>query len=296
MLGTETQWQSVEAPPGGQWLARNWKLILELAFLSWPYPWLQAFLCSLWICKPWGYHPKNHHVCRFEVSASKNSEFLSKLFSPLSNSRSQAKVITERDGWPQVFEDAIVARWASDKPLSTPYTPSILPTTTPQSTSKRVVGLVAWNLRQLGRTYQSKQYSNIIANIQLAASYLNIMTLVILSFCQYFFCWLFYRESLTSLRRKNFRKGSMNVWRSRHHLCSLCFSSLLFFQFKITTKAIQNPQGPRYLSHGISGTSFLCSFCFTNPFIPNMSPAILTLWEKPLCFSKYHILLCCTAS
>src|SRR5579875_289004 len=86
--------------------------------------------------------------------------------------------MTENDGWPRVFEEAILARWASDKPISTPYAPFVPPTTTPQTTSERVVGIVSQNLRQLGRTYHSKLYNNIISNIELAASYLNIMNLV----------------------------------------------------------------------------------------------------------------------
>ena len=100
----------------------------------------------------------------------------------LLNLSSQARVLTENDGWPRVFEEAIIARWARDKPLSTPYLPSVTPTNTPQSTSEQVVELVAQNLHQLGRMYQSKQYSNIISNVQLAALYLNIMALVIHSF------------------------------------------------------------------------------------------------------------------
>ena len=47
--------------------------------------------------------------------------------------------------------------------------------------TEHVVEYATRNLRRLGKSYQFKHYGNILANIQLAASYLCIMNLVIVS-------------------------------------------------------------------------------------------------------------------
>lgn len=85
-------------------------------------------------------------------------------------------MITETDGWPGVFEDAIAALWNSP-PHAAPgrimiqHSPS-------QTVSQKVAASVVENLHHLRLAFQSKFVGNIIQNIQLAASYLSIMTLV----------------------------------------------------------------------------------------------------------------------
>lgn len=90
--------------------------------------------------------------------------------------KKQAKVITEKDGWPTVFEEAIVALW------NTPPTDASRPMMVEQplalNVSQKVAASVVQNLRHLTLSFQSKFVHNIIQNIQLAASYLGIMLLV----------------------------------------------------------------------------------------------------------------------
>ncbi|KAE9383933.1 hypothetical protein BT96DRAFT_1008618 [Gymnopus androsaceus JB14] len=74
-----------------------------------------------------------------------------------------AKVITEKDGWPTIFEEAVIARWNTNTPVSGSRGPIITKQSSPQNVSQKAI--------------QSKALGNIIHNIQLAASYLSIMTL-----------------------------------------------------------------------------------------------------------------------
>jgi hypothetical protein len=88
----------------------------------------------------------------------------------------QASVITEGDGWPRVFEDAIVARWNHQR---SPPKPSAIPShKADQAVSAKIAQSVAFNLNSLRQDYKGKQYAHILSNIQLAASYFGIMTLV----------------------------------------------------------------------------------------------------------------------
>lgn len=76
----------------------------------------------------------------------------------------------------QVFEEAIVALWNSP-PNVTPD-PIVVEQSPSKTVSERVAASVVRNLTDLTRTFKSKYVGNIIQNIQLAASYLSIMTLV----------------------------------------------------------------------------------------------------------------------
>lgn len=87
-------------------------------------------------------------------------------------------MITEDPGWPGIFEEAIGALWSSNStPNAAPNPPTVLQTPG-QSVSQKVAAFVVQNLTHLSTTFKSKSVGNIIQNIQLAAGYLNIMTLV----------------------------------------------------------------------------------------------------------------------
>ena len=88
----------------------------------------------------------------------------------------QAKVITDKDGWPGIFEEAIGALWNS--PLNIAPGPIVVEQSPSQTVSQKVAASVVQNLNHLTLVFQSKFVGNIIQNIQLAASYLSIMTLV----------------------------------------------------------------------------------------------------------------------
>lgn len=85
-------------------------------------------------------------------------------------------MITESDGWPGVFEEAIIALW-NTPPTASP-TPIAVEQSLSQNVHQKVAASVVQNLHHLTLTFQSKFVGNIIQNIQLAASYLGIMMLV----------------------------------------------------------------------------------------------------------------------
>lgn len=88
----------------------------------------------------------------------------------------QAKVLTEKEGWPKIFEEAICARWNTPPPSSS--APMIVEQSMSQDVSQKVAALVVQNLTFLKSTFRSKFVGNIIQNIHLAAAYLNVLTVV----------------------------------------------------------------------------------------------------------------------
>lgn len=87
-------------------------------------------------------------------------------------------MITQGDGWPGIFEDAIMALWNS--PPHPPCGPMVVEQSLSQTVSQKVAASVVENLSHLAFISESRFVGNIIQNIQLAASYLSIMTLVCL--------------------------------------------------------------------------------------------------------------------
>ncbi|KAE9384537.1 hypothetical protein BT96DRAFT_950498, partial [Gymnopus androsaceus JB14] len=79
-----------------------------------------------------------------------------------------ASFLTENQGWPKIFKDAIVARWNARNFICASSRSHV-----PQT----VAASVAKNLRNLSDTFRSKYHGNILNNIQLAASYLSIMVI-----------------------------------------------------------------------------------------------------------------------
>lgn len=85
--------------------------------------------------------------------------------------------MTEPPGWPRIFEEAIIARWAncnqateiSDEDSGVPETGDVF---------QRTAQSLRQNLRHVRKSLHSKHYGNIVTNIELAAAYLSIMTLV----------------------------------------------------------------------------------------------------------------------
>lgn len=75
-----------------------------------------------------------------------------------------------------IFEEAIVARWHSPAPDI--QAPAVVAETSLKNVAQKVAASVLRNLGQLTETFKSKQMGNIINNIELAASYLSVMTLV----------------------------------------------------------------------------------------------------------------------
>ncbi|KAE9389205.1 hypothetical protein BT96DRAFT_947038 [Gymnopus androsaceus JB14] len=88
-----------------------------------------------------------------------------------------ASFLTENQGWPKIFEDAIVARWNARTSSAPPPAPSTDTLSSSHSVPQTVAASVAKNLRNLSDTFRSKYHGNILNNIQLAASYLSIMSL-----------------------------------------------------------------------------------------------------------------------
>lgn len=87
----------------------------------------------------------------------------------------QAKVLTDKDGWPKIFEEAIIAKWNTPPlPPSRPMVAEKSMTQVPQ----QIAASVVQNLTYLTSTLQSKFVGNIIQNIQLAAAYLSLITIV----------------------------------------------------------------------------------------------------------------------
>ncbi|KAF5343519.1 hypothetical protein D9757_014940 [Collybiopsis confluens] len=95
-----------------------------------------------------------------------------------------AKIITENDGWPRILEDAFLARrndrQKQQKNGITSESVNISGPSSTQNVSRKVAESVFHNLQHLNKTHQSKQFDNIISNIQLAAAYLSVMTLGVL--------------------------------------------------------------------------------------------------------------------
>lgn len=98
----------------------------------------------------------------------------------------KAGVLLEEPGWPQIFADAVVARWNSNKtahpPANAPSSESTSSTTL-EEPALVIAKAVIRNLNLIKVVDHSRQFSNIITNIQLAAAYLSIMSLV----CSVFF-------------------------------------------------------------------------------------------------------------
>lgn len=99
-------------------------------------------------------------------------------FSHISNTKIifQARIITEKDSWPSIFEEAIAARW--NAPITETLRPIVFQPPSHQGVPQQVAASVVQNLGNLKKAFQSKHMGNIINNIELAASYLSIMTLV----------------------------------------------------------------------------------------------------------------------
>jgi len=186
----------------------------------------------------------------------------------------------------------MLARWASDRAASAPFLHPVLPLTTPDKTSARVIEIVAKNLRQLGKTYQAKQYGNMIANISLAASYLNIMTLVTHSFS------LSHHLLLTSPS-----KGVVDVPKDAEFpekvdeclklyalpaIPSPC-TILPFSQFELAAAVVWSSQASQHLVGRISSPTLLRPGHLSNPFIPNMPSPSVTLRKKPFRSGKCHM-------
>lgn len=92
--------------------------------------------------------------------------------------------MTEKDGWPSIFADAFIAR-RNTKPANNTEVPVHVEEGSLQNVAQKVAASVIQNLGLLKATFRSKYMANIISNIELAASYLAIMTLVRLSFLHY---------------------------------------------------------------------------------------------------------------
>lgn len=88
----------------------------------------------------------------------------------------QARGLTEGDGWPSVFEEALAARW--NQPPTAPPQHTIQENSMSSSVPQKVTASVIQNLTHLTSTFKSKSVGNIIQNIQLAASCLSVMTVV----------------------------------------------------------------------------------------------------------------------
>lgn len=85
-------------------------------------------------------------------------------------------MLTEPEGWPKVFEDAIIARW--NAPPLAPSTAALPEQSLTQKVSQQIAVSVVRNLTNLSSTLKSKFVGNIIQNIQLAAAYLSVMLVV----------------------------------------------------------------------------------------------------------------------
>lgn len=85
-------------------------------------------------------------------------------------------MFTDKDGWPKVFEEAIAARWNSPPPAGPG--PMVVEHSLSQNVSQIVAASVVKNLNYLTSTFKSKFVGNIIQNIQLAAAYLSVLTVV----------------------------------------------------------------------------------------------------------------------
>lgn len=85
----------------------------------------------------------------------------------------QAKPLLEPAGWPKIIEEAVLARLSKpptyDAPTSAASEGSVL---------RLLANAVKLNLTHLRTTAHAKQFQNIVANIDLAAAYLSIMTVV----------------------------------------------------------------------------------------------------------------------
>jgi hypothetical protein len=91
---------------------------------------------------------------------------------------SQAKPLTDPSGWPHIFQEAVIARWANGGSPATPSFDILLPSASYANESHVVAHSVVHSLQQLRSMTQLKKYENILINIQLAASFLGIMSLV----------------------------------------------------------------------------------------------------------------------
>lgn len=88
----------------------------------------------------------------------------------------KGKVLLDTEGWPKVFEDAIIARWNSP-PFSHP-SPMAIDQSSTQNVSQQIAASVVRNLTRLSSSFKSKFVVNIIQNIELAAVYLSLMLVV----------------------------------------------------------------------------------------------------------------------
>ncbi|KAF5344299.1 hypothetical protein D9757_015377 [Collybiopsis confluens] len=93
--------------------------------------------------------------------------------------RRVAKQLTQIPGWPTVIEEALFARWSHRGPNSTvPSIPSsALPSCDSGDPAHSLARSVLLNLTGIHQNAKSKQYANIVTNIELAAAYLGVMTL-----------------------------------------------------------------------------------------------------------------------
>lgn len=148
-------------------------------------------------------------------------------------------MITEGNGWPGIFEDAIAARWNSPPQPSSGSMAFEEPLS--QTVFEKVATSVVRNLSHLAFFSESRFVGNILQNIQLAASYLSIMTLVWLLF---FFSWtslmVLDRESSTSQLTRTSPSNCRNVYIGicMYFACIICSFTNICFRGHSDTKVL----------------------------------------------------------
>lgn len=241
----------------------DWNPSVELLCCSDPR--FQVVYGSIGFCRAWGEDPAFGNVTRIDSLPCPNSKLLTFFISSYESSF-QAKSITEKDGWPSIFADAFIARW-NTKSVNNPTVPVHVDEPSTENVAQKVARSVIRLLGHLKVTFRSRYMQNIISNIELAAAYLAIMTLVRLlsSSCaqclHYFFSryrglWIFpwITISLRSLRNAC---GMQGEWCSRSCTATkLSFRSQSEDQFsdilKILNLTLVEFQAPLFCSLAIS--------------------------------------------
>ncbi|KAF5341461.1 hypothetical protein D9757_015295 [Collybiopsis confluens] len=88
--------------------------------------------------------------------------------------RRVAKQLTQKPGWPSIFEEASAARWTHRGGVGASPSDALHPVNAAQTIAQSALQ----NLTSIHHRLQAKSYSNILMNIELAAAYLSVMTLV----------------------------------------------------------------------------------------------------------------------
>ena len=101
-------------------------------------------------------------------------------------------MITEGDGWPRIFEDAIIARENYKKVSPSDMFTNTIPLIVSNSSNPavKIAESVTHNLTHLRNISQAKSFENIVLNVQVAATYLGIMNMVHSYFDLFILCSL----------------------------------------------------------------------------------------------------------